>query len=1642
MQPSSSFLPDVWMAVTREPHIPEITPLSRILAAAAISTYSRQVEYDLDTGCKKKRTAPPPSPPPPSSPPPSPRLTLANAAAMTTTILRTNYALLLFYVREKYWHHAEEVCLSVIQSTDDHMFRVWRALTLERQGMANDAIREYKAVESRRTTAVPALMGMQLIYKHNRDQEGVAQTEAKLDGFEIAANMGGWVQAAALCWAMGDINAARDILLRFTDNEAAMAYRDEYTNYGTIRGWVDLLSGRGALLEKAGALFTSVMDMEEAQYSYFQADNESGSGSRGTTKWIDLNAALGYVAFLERKTQLAKAQSLLDRLFVLYPNCSIPPLVGKARLLMQAEDWEQAIEVTHRILAHDKSNVEALALEALYAMAKDTRHDAAPVRVRRLLDAVRAKEPRNVALLHQFALVFSRLAGDRLDLLSLTTQFSDMAYALDSRNGDVLCGLGYQQLYRHDDKAATETFRKAATLTDSLDPLLGTVTCLLRQGDMEAAATQLQLCNQLQPAAQRNAELSMLNAQLRWHRRGMEEETAVLRYLDQAAEAIKQDVKERAGVGMEVYVHLNAPVALAIAHAYIMHCRNEPPDPMFKHADVVGEKCGRHLEFIVQHLPACMEAQLMLAKVWFVTGEVRKAQNLLKSTLIVQEQPLPDAFLLSSQICQYMGDTKLACQALAQARTLDFSLQEKPLYNLLLGTVKGTTGEYAEALASLQRAYNTVKSAATAPSAGKPTNPLSVPETVTLYLQLAQAQLRVRDVDAARETLTEAALKFRGSAQIGRVIIAQAMLAARTDVDKSIELLRQVSSKSEFYIAAHSQLGKLFLTHKHNVAMYIQCFQEMAESVPSAQSYVELGEAYTTIQEPEQAIAAYEKAKALSPSSSELSVRVGRALVAAHDYAKAIRYYQDALVTDPHLSIVRADLATLQWRLGHIEEARETIVASPVYELPSTDGAGAGVASAAAAGSAEAVGTAIERINLYLLLYKVLRDQPWTVPLSEEGTAAADSDDNHGDAALTALLTARSLQRRLLEHQLRTTEAPEVITEQRVVMSRICTEAGARCIYSTPAPPPFSVVMTDKKVEAAAALAVQSAIASRLTNAREYLREAIAFDESNERAQLESAQLCYRTGDTEGCEQHCTTVLRMAEGSANTADAAILLANLYTEQNRDEDARNMFEDLLRKTPQHYEALVYYLILLYHAGQLPEAKEALERAAAAVPIGQRADPGLSYVRGLYEHLCNNNAEALRHFNLARLPAGNPWCTRALVRMIRIYLVPTTQDLWVRGTSPAAAAATAVADPPRAKEQQQKSATPGKVPLAAATTGSTELHDNIRHAEQLLLLLPVHSEERRILQAYCTMATRRPEELETALHLFLECIVAAETGGVSAAMTAEKNGGSGSPKKTAAEERKQPRRGKGGDSDDDEDLQLLASMHEAAAELAQRSSGNSTATLAFALQCKVIHPEAFLGLAICLFISGQETAARNVLARLLESKDITTKMSAMKQAEDKEDAASKDAASKEAAEPAAPMVLSPPIAILTCSEDDTIERAMLFEAYMDTQEGRLKDARFVLQQVLSANEGCSSAWNELGLIYERNQKHKNASQCYQKAWKLVQEADPDVGYKLGFNYLRGGQPVKAIDVCKRVLTHHATYPRIEADIMDAAYSMLRP
>lgn len=1374
---------------------------------------------------------------------------------MSTSTIRSNFALLLFYVREKYWHHAEELCTTTITATDDWIFRVWRGLCYDQQGMPNEALREYKAACVKRHATIPALMGMLLIYKRNRDQEGISATELKLQDEKHAEDIDGWTQAAALAWVAGDVIAAREVLLKLPESQLD-THEDDYTNLATIRGWVDLNTGRPALLPKCGALFQKVMDMNREA--------------------LDLNAAMGRVAYLERQFQFAPAQDLLNRLVVSAPNF-LPALVVKARLLMLAEDWDQALNSTRRILARDKKNVEAIALEAIHALVKDARPESANMHLNALWQTVQVSEPRNAPLMFQFAQAFSRLSGRELHLLNITAQFADAAASLDGRNGDYLCEVGYHQVYRGDYKTALTTFQKATALTESLAPLLGSVQACIQMGKFEEAAKHVELCNELQPTSQRSAEHHLLNATIFW--RLHKNEARSIACLDLAAEAARQEVQGQVNNGLELYAKLNLPVTLEIARAYMQHGHNEPPDASLRHSDPISDKCRRHLELILGYVPGCMAAQLLLSRIRFVSGDINGAQVTIRQCL-QHEQPLPEAYLLSAQICQYMGNVKLASQALEQALTLDFEVKDQPRYNLLHGIILSLMGKHAQALESLQLALSIVKNNDRVTAKGFQIEPLGVMDMVTLYLQLAQTYLHQRDVDEAHKLLAEAALQFRETTQAGRVLIAQAMLMARTDPDKAVDLLSHVPPTSEYYIPACTQMGKLYLVQRHNAGKYIACLEEMVQKKPCPQSYVELGEAYTTVQEHEKAIVAYEKARALGPDHSDLAVRIGRSLVSTHDYQRAVQYYNDALRADASIFSVRADLAMLYYHLGDVAKAMETLEAAPMYEEVTNQ---------------DSPKEAVERVNCSLLVAKIWR-------------GAGDET-----AAAKALLRARTYQIHLLESCLRN-ETRETMLQQKQVMATIATALGT--YYVTHAEP---------------------------ARAQECFAEALRFDETHEPAMLCLARMDLENEkvEAEACEERCNALLK---SNPSCDEAVMLLAELTVLRRPDrlEDAKRYFEQLIeRKRSGHCEVLVQYIQLLRQTGHLDEVEGAIEKAVAASPAGQRIDPGLRYAQGLAFHYNNANADALRHFNMARLPSDNPWSERALVKMIEIYLVPTTVDVWADDW---------VVD---------------------------EKHENIRCAEQLLLLLPI-GDTRRVLEAYCLLSSKKTEQVEQAMHLFLSIIRGNSQRHLSPA----------SNPSTEAKATKEA-------GDDEDDLLLQEMNAEATTE--------DAATLAEALQTDHIHLPAFLGLAVTLYLSKQETAARNVLGRLFTVSTPTQRH----------------------------------------EESDVVTRATLLLAHMDTRAHRLEDAQLALQSLLtSSNPSCSAAWDMMGMIYEQQHLHKEASESYEKAWQLVKASDPAVGYKLAFNYLKGNLLVKAIDVSRKVLSHYPDYPRIEEDVMNQAYSLLRP
>jgi tetratricopeptide repeat protein 21B len=90
----------------------------------------------------------------------------------------------------------------------------------------------------------------------------------------------------------------------------------------------------------------------------------------------------------------------------------------------------------------------------------------------------------------------------------------------------------------------------------------------------------------------------------------------------------------------------------------------------------------------------------------------------------------------------------------------------------------------------------------------------------------------------------------------------------------------------------------------------------------------------------------------------------------------------------------------------------------------------------------------------------------------------------------------------------------------------------------------------------------------------------------------------------------------------------------------------------------------------------------------------------------------------------------------------------------------------------------------------------------------------------------------------------------------------------------------------------------------------------------------------------------------------------------------------------------------------------------------------------------NASCGRAWENLGLIYEREHAYRDASQHYEKAWELANRNSPGVGFRLAFNYLKAKRHIECILVARHVLSINENYPKIHKEVLEKAQLALRP
>lgn len=642
------------------------------------------------------------------------------------------------------------------------------------------------------------------------------------------------------------------------------------------------------------------------------------------------DANLGQIKYHQINNDFEAAISVINHLSIRYPELTVP-LVEKMKTQLSSWNWDHCNETAARILNLEPTNIEALRIKTLGLICHDGNYSGGLKSLQRLYSALNKVEPTNCDLYLHIAQLFARTCGRNHDIIECTFLFVEKASQMSPAIADYITEMGYHLILLGRYKEAAKYFRSATKLDDSsIQALCGLTLCQMAEsGPTEQVTQQIEFLNEIQGTI-KSPLLLFMSAKI-----VEENPDKAIALLIEACEIQFKNLKTMA-YGTEYLRSFDPDFLLQATNELLQY---SPIQSMVIVGQIISKETLhislKHslnmLEAIVKACPGLVQAVYLLAKVEFLCGEIAASAATLQRILQDIDPTYTDAHLLIAQIHIQQEHYPRAAQSLEICLSHNFDVRDNPLYHLLNGIIKKSQLQFEEALKCFQLAMNICGISNQTMSPKKTKNGekylmLTLADKVTLYLQMIDIYMLTSQPNDAAKLMRLALDEFTNTPEEGRVIIANADLALQQgNIPKVLQLLQNIQPGQPYYLQAKTKLAHVYLHQKKDRIAFASCFKELVDNLPGPESYLMLGDAYMSIQEPDEAIDAFKMALRQNPSDPLLASKLGRAYVKTHQYNKAISYYKEATMSERNASL-KLDLAELFLKLKQFSNAEQTLI--------------------------------------------------------------------------------------------------------------------------------------------------------------------------------------------------------------------------------------------------------------------------------------------------------------------------------------------------------------------------------------------------------------------------------------------------------------------------------------------------------------------------------------------------------------------------------------------------------------------------------------------------------------------------------------------------------------------------------------------
>ncbi|KAL7035416.1 hypothetical protein ACKWTF_008359 [Chironomus riparius] len=982
-------------------------------------------------------------------------------------------SLILIAGLDKFYNTMNTLCVEAISKFGSSNFRFLNGISLILGNRLQEGIRELNNLVNDLDVGIGSILA--LIYGHKKstmvDKDAVANLEQKIKEERKRINANSAYFASLFLFLCGKYDKAKEYA------EKTIKFHSDHTDSLVLKGYclLQMNQKNRVTLE----LFERATNISES-----------------------ICATLGQVRYHQQNNDFEKAISILNRLSVKYPQLNMP-LVEKMKTYLASWDYEQAFETAYRILNIEPQNIEALRIKTIVMLCRDGKVEESSEVLNTLYKALEKLEPSNSEIYYEIAQLFSRCCGRNIKILAETYRFAEKSNILAPTNSNYLTELGFECILLKQVKNAVKFFRNATKIDDnSIQALCGLTMCqLLDSGYSTQVSQQIEFLSEIQGNNNKSPLLLLLSAKI-----SPDKPKHAISFLVEASEIHFKNLKTLS-FGCEYLRIFDPDFLLQLCKELLQYCPIQQSitmkSSMPRESLHISLKNSMNiLEAIVKAVPGSCEALYLLARVQFLSGETGSSAMSLQKILQEIDPTFTPAHLLIAQIHIQQNNHQRASQSLEICLSHDFKIRDNSLYHLICGIVQKSQQKYEDCLKSFKMAmtlcgYYNISNADDTSNKSK-NNPdkssLGLADLVSLFLEMINTYILMNETTEASKLMQFAMKEFENTPEAGRVVIANADLyLSQGNVSKSLELLSNIKSGQTYYLQAKTKMAHIYLVNKKDRLSFAQCFKELVHNNPGPDSFIMLGDAYMSIQEPDEAVEAYRQAVLQDPNDPSLAAKLGRAYVKTHQYKKAILYYKDAIMAPENYQL-KLDLAELYLKLKQFTNAEQIILEDIETNQRHDDD----------------LGKLQTRTKLLLLLARV-REKSGNI-----------------NSSLSTLKEARDNQHRI-QHRLSLDQNANV-REQHKILSKICALMAEQSIMIRDTDQAIlhykeAIRYSPQETTQQAALAKLFMQLNRMQECQSMCAVILDNDPSNETAQIMMADLSFRKIDFENAAYHFSQLI-------------------------------------------------------------------------------------------------------------------------------------------------------------------------------------------------------------------------------------------------------------------------------------------------------------------------------------------------------------------------------------------------------------------------------------------------------------------------------------------------------------------------------------